>query len=142
MTLFKLHAIFGLSLISVGIIFDFGFVQAMMSNSFKTDPNTYIISFKHQLYGLTAFYIFMLGFLNIALALLIRYLGPAINLDWIILGLIFAGSIITIATGFWYADAGPSFKWEPRCTVLTIGLIFLLLGLGTEIYRLFSLKSS
>ncbi len=141
MTLLKLYIIFGLLLILVGIIFDFGFVQTKMSASFRTDPATYLNSFKHQLYSLTAFYMIVLGFLNIALALLSRYFTPATNLDWIIFGLIFTGSILLIATGLWYASAGPSFKWEPRCTVLTIGLVSIVLGLGMEIYRFFTLKN-
>lgn len=141
MTPFRLHIIFGLLLIIVGIVFDFGFVQTKMSASFRTDPTAYLNSFKHQLYSLTAFYMIVLGFLNIALGLLSRYFAPAANLDWIIFGLIFTGSILLIATGFWYASAGPSFKWEPRCTVLTIGLASIVLGLGTEIYRFLSLKN-
>jgi len=141
MTPFKLYIIFGLLLILIGIVFDFAFVQAKMSNSFRTDPTTYINSFRHQLYSLTVFYMIVLGFLNIAFALLSRYFTATTNLDWIILGLIFAGSILIIATGIWYANAGPSFKWETRCTVLTIGLIFTVLGLGMEIYRFFTLKS-
>ncbi len=132
---FKPYIIFGLLLILAGIIFDFTFVQTKMSESFKTDPAAYINSFKHQLYSLTVFYMFVLGFLNISLALLIRYFAPATNLDWIIFGLIFAGSMLLIATGLWYANAGPSLKWEPRCTVLTIGLISIVLGLGMEIYK-------
>lgn len=137
----KLHIIFGLLLIIVGIVFDFFFVQAKLTDSFKTDPVAYINSFKHQLYSLTAFYMIVLGFLNIAFALLSRYFTPATNLDWIIFGLLFVGSILLIATGFWYASAGPSFKWEPRCTVLSIGLVSLVLGLGMEIYRFLSLKN-
>ncbi len=112
-----------------------------MSNSFRTDPATYINSFKHQLYNLTVFYMIVLGFLNIVFALLSRYLTPVANFDWIIFGLIFAGSILIIATGIWYANAGPSFKWEPRCTVLTIGLIFTVLGIGMEVCRFFTLKN-
>lgn len=141
MTPLKLHLIFGLLLILVGIVFDFTFVQSKASQSFRTDPIIYLNSFKHQLYSLTVFYMFMLGFLNIALAILIRYFSLATNLDWIIFALIFVGSMLIIATGFWYASAGPSFKWEPRCTVLTIGLISIVLGLGIEIYRFLSLKN-
>jgi len=137
----KLHIAFGLLLILVGIIFDFGFVQTKMSASFRTDPAAYLNSFKHQLYSLTAFYMIVLGFLNITLALLSRYFAPAANLDWIIFGLIFVGSTLVIVTGLWYASAGPSFKWEPRCTVLTIGLVSMVLGLGIEIYRFLSLKN-
>ncbi len=141
MTPFKLHVIFGLLLVLIGIVFDFAFVQSKMSESFRTNPVAYLNSFKHQLFSLTVFYMFMLGFLNIALALLARNFAHTTNLDWIIFALIFVGSILLIATGFWYANAGPSFKWETRCTVLTIGLIFIVFGLGTEIYRFFSLKN-
>lgn len=137
---FKPHIIFGLLLILAGIIFDFTFVQTKISDSFKTDPVAYINSFEHQLYILTAFYMFVLGFLNIALALLIRYFAPAANFNWVIFGLIFVGSILVIATGLWYASAGHSLKWETRCTVLTIGLISIVSGLGMEIYRFFISK--
>lgn len=141
MTPFKLYIIFGLSLILVGIIFDFLFVQGVVGQKLITANPPALTSWAKELYALSGFYMIVLGFLNIIFALLSRYFTTTTNLDWIILGLIFAGSILIIATGFWYANAGPSFKWEMRCTVLTIGLIFTVLGIGMEIYRFFTLKN-
>ncbi|MFH1745087.1 MAG: hypothetical protein ABH881_02885 [bacterium] len=141
MTPFKLHIIFGLLLILIGIVFDFLFVQGTVGQELVRANPPVLISWAKELYFLSAFYMFVLGFLNIVLALLIRYLAPSINLDWIIFGLIFAGSILVIAAGLWYANAGPSLKWETRCTVLTIGLVFVVLSIGLEIYRFFSLKN-
>jgi len=141
MTPFKLHIIFGLLLILIGIVFDFLFVQGKIGQELiRANPSS-LNSWAKELYSLSAFYMFVLGFLNIALALLIRYLAPATNLDWIVFGLIFAGSILVIAAGIWYANAGPSLKWETRCTVLTTGLIFTVLSIGIEIYRFFTLKN-
>lgn len=139
---FKLHLTFGFILILIGIVFDYCFVQSKVSEAFKTDPLTYINSFKHQLYSLNVFYMFALGFLNIALALLIPHLADNPKFDWIIFYLIFIGSILLIATGFWYASAGPSFKWETRCTVLTIGLGGVIFGLGFELYKILSVKDA
>jgi hypothetical protein len=142
MTPFKLHIIFGLLLILTGVVFDFGFVQGKIGMELiKADPPI-LNSWAKELYALSASYMFTLGFLNIALALLSRYLTHTTKLDWIIFGLISVGSILLITTGLWYASAGPSFSWEPRCTVLTIGLISIVLGLGTEIFRFISLKSA
>ncbi len=136
MTPFKLHLIFGLILLAAGILFGFLFVGWKVSDAFKTDPAQYLLSFKKQLYDLTLLYVLVLGFLNIALALLTSYFTGSPKLDWIIFGLIFAGSLLLVATGFWYAFAGPSFRWEPRCTVLTISLAAVVLGLGLEIYKI------
>lgn len=138
MTPFKSHLIFGLTLLATGIILGFLFVGWRISDAFKDDPVHYLVSFKKQLYDLTLLYVLALGFLNIALALLIPYFPGSSSLDWAIFGLIFSGSIFLIATGFWYAHAGPSFKWEPRCTALTISLLALVLGIGLEIYKVIS----
>lgn len=135
MTPFKLHIIFGLILLAAGILFGFLFVGWKGSEAFRADPAPYLLSFKKQLYDLTLIYIFVLAFLNIALALLIPHFAGSTKIDWTIFGLIFAGSILLIATGFWYANAGPSFRWEPRCTALTIGLLAVVSGLGLEIYK-------
>jgi hypothetical protein len=142
MTPVKLHTIYGLLLILSGIVFDFGFVQGKIGMELIRSNPPALTSWAKELYELTKFYMMALGFLNIALALLVRYLPPARNLDWTIFCLIFVGSTLLIATGFWYASAGPSFKWEPRCTVLTIGLTAIVVGLGMEIYRFLSPKSS
>lgn len=141
MTPFKLHVIFGLLLILTGIVFDFLFVQGKIGQELIRANPPSLNSWAKELYSLSAFYMFAFGFLNIALALLIRYLAPATNLDWIVLGLIFMGSILVIVSGIWYANAGPSLKWETRCTVLTIGLVFTVLSIGIEIYRFLRLKN-
>lgn len=136
MTPFKLHIIFGLLLILIGIVFDFLFVQGKIGQELIRANPPSLNSWAKELYSLSALYMFIFGFLNIALALLIRCLAPATNLDWIIFGLVCAGSILVIAAGIWYASAGPSLKWETRCTVLTIGLILTVLSIGMEIYRI------
>ncbi len=142
MTVFRLHIILGLLLILGGIVFDFGFVQGKIGSELvKANPPS-LTSWAKELYDLTKFYMIVFGFLNIALALLIRYFVPTKHLDWIILGLTFVGSILVIATGLWYASAGPSFKWELRCTVLSIGLVSILLGLVLELYKVFSAKGT
>lgn len=135
MTPFKLHIIFGLILLTAGILFGFLFVGWESSEAFRGDPAAYLLSFKKQLYDLTLIYIFVLAFLNIVFALLTPRFAGSANIDWTIFGLVFAGSIVLIATGFWYANAGPSFEWEPRCTVLTVGLLAVASGLGLEIYK-------
>ncbi|HCJ65836.1 MAG TPA: hypothetical protein DHV62_00545 [Elusimicrobia bacterium] len=132
---FKLQIIFGLILLIIGFTFDFTFVQTQMSRAFKNDPVSYLNSFSKQLYDLTKFYMLGLGLINITLALLGLHLRNQPKLDWTICGLMLIGSILVIVTGFWYAKAGPSFKWELRCTVLTIGLFSILLGLVLEIYK-------
>ncbi len=137
---FKLHLIFGFILILTGIIFDFLFVQGKIGMELVRANPPILNSWAKELYSLSAFYMFVLGFLNIALALLIRYFVPSINLDWIVFGLICVESMLVIATGFWYASAGPSLKWETRCTVLTLGLVAIILGLGFELYKILSVK--
>lgn len=127
---------FGLILLAAGILVGFLFVGWKDSEAFRTDPASYLLSFQKQLYDLSLIYIFALAFLNIALALLIPHFAGSTKIDWTIFGLIFTGSILLIATGFWYANAGPSFKWEPRCTALTIGLVAIVLGIGFEIYKI------
>ncbi len=141
MILFRFYTIFGLILLLIGIVFDFLFVQSEASKSFRTDPTVYLNSFKHQLYSLTKFYMIVLGFLNITLALLSAHLGDSQEMDWVIFGSMIIGSMLLIGTGFWYANAGPSFKWETRCTFLTIGLFAVLVSLGLEIYKVFSIKN-
>ncbi len=140
MTLFKSHAVFGLVLLIIGFVFDFLFVEGRISAAFKTDPVSYLGSWEKQLYDLTKFYIIILGFTNVALALLISHFTSSTKIDWTVFGLMVIGSILLISTGFWYAVAGPSFTWEARCTVLTIGLFAVVLSLGSEVYNLLSRK--
>lgn len=141
MKLFKSYVIFGLILLIIGIVFDFTFVARETSNAFKTDPIPYLNSFKKQLYDLTKFYMIVLGFLNITLGLLVARFENLTKLDWIVFYSVVIGSLLLISTGFWYASAGPSFKWETRCTVLTIGIFTIVISLGLEIYRLLSTKN-
>lgn len=136
MTPFKLHLIFGFILLAAGILFGFLFAGWEISETFRTDPTPYLLSFKKQLYDLILLYTIMLGLLNIVLALLISYFAGFPKTDWIIFGLVFVGSVLLIVTGFWYASAGPSFKWEPRCAALTIALVVIVLGIGLEIYKI------
>ncbi len=81
----------------------------------------------------------VLGLANLALSLLGARTGAATRLDWTVCFLTTGGSVVLIATAFWYASAGPSFQWETRCTVLSTGLVALLLGLGIEVYRVSTL---
>lgn len=81
-----------------------------------------------------------LGLSNILLTLLIPDFTGSARLDWIIFGLIAAGSILLISTGFWYAHAGPSFRWKARRTVLAIALWAIISGLGIEVYKALSTK--
>lgn len=140
MTPKKLHVIFGLILLIVGITFDAIFVQTKISNAFKSDPITYLNSFPKQLYDLTKFYMIILGLTNIVLALLPSNSKNLPRTDWTICGLMVIGSILLIATGFWYASAGPSFKWELRCTTFTIALLSIIISLALKIYAVLSDK--
>jgi hypothetical protein len=140
MKLFKYYLVFGISLLIIGIVFDFIFVQTRIANEFKSDPVPYLNSWSKQLYDLTKFYLIVLGVVNILLALLSRHLSHIKIVDSIVFSLIIIGSVFIIATGFWYANAGPSFKWELRCTVLTVGLIAVISGLGLEMYKFLTEK--
>ena len=141
MKLFKLYLVIGLILLMVGFTFDFIFVQSRISASFKNNPTAYLNSFEKQLYDLTKFYMVCLGFLNIALALIVCRYKTIRKIDWVVFSLLLGGSLVLLATGFWYASAGPSFKWELRCTVLTLALSAILSALALEIYRVISRES-
>ena len=134
MTPVKPHALFGLILVIVGVVLDFAFVEARVSDAFKSDPVPLLHSWDHRLHDMTVSYMVILGFLNIACALLAQRLGAS-RVDWPILSFMIGGTVLVIGTGFWYASAGPSYKWEPRCTVLTIGLAALVLGTALELYK-------
>lgn len=138
MAIFKLRMIFGLALILAGFLFDFGFLAPGISNAFKSDPTAYLNSFSRYIFDLTKTYIIILGLLNVAFSFVsVVFPGAGSNkLDWIISGLMIAGSVVFIFAGLWYAAAGPSFKWETRCTVLTLGLCGIFLSIGFEIYRI------
>lgn len=141
MTPKKSHLIFGLALLVVGITFDAIFVQTKISNAFRGDPITYLNSFHKQLYDLTKFYMIILGLTNIVLALLGSNSKNLMRIDWAICGFMIIGSILLITTGFWYASAGPSFKWELRCTVFTIALLNIIISLALKIYAVLSDKN-
>ncbi len=81
-------------------------------------------------------YMIILGFLQVGLALLSPHVIYRPRVAWAVLYLTQCGSAILLATGFWYAVAGPSFQWEPRCTVLTIGLAAVVMGVFLEVYAL------
>ncbi len=133
--LFKAYLVFGFSLLIIGILFDFLFVQTKMSNMFKADPLMYLNSWEKQLYDLTKFYLILLGIISILLAIIINYLPDLTKLDWVIFYLLTSGSLLIIFTGIRYAVAGHSFKWELRCTVLTVGIFATVAGLGMVLYR-------
>ncbi|MDP3104340.1 MAG: hypothetical protein Q8M95_07010 [Candidatus Methanoperedens sp.] len=98
LTPFKLHALLGLILIAVGMIFDFAFVTRNFTEAFKGDPAGYMNSWGKYVFELVKFYIIVLGFLNIAFA----FLSPSSDIsqmDWVIFGLIASGSILLIIGG-------------------------------------------
>lgn len=135
MTLFKAHVIFGL-------FFDFLFVQWKVGTELlKTDPNA-LTSWAMQLYNITKFYIVTLGILSVAMAFLIPQIGRSMKLDWTIFNLFAGGTLLIIWAGIWYTRAGQSIKWETRCTVLTFGLLFIVISLGFEIYKALSAKGT
>lgn len=139
-TIFKAYTTFGLVLLIIGILFDFLFVQWRASDIFKTDPIPYLNSFGRLLLGITKFYMIIFGLLSIIFAFLTINLPVSIKLDWTIFGLLVGGSILIILTGIWYANTGPSFRWEPKCYVLTVGLLAIVFGMGLEIYKILGAK--
>lgn len=141
-SLFKSYITVGLALLIVGFIFDFLFVQWKASDAFKlSNPAVYLNSFHKLMFDLVKFYIIVLGFLLIIFALLALNTIFLPKLDWTIFGLLVGGSILLIASGFWYANTGPSFRWEPKCYVLTAGLLAVVGGLGLEIYKILGAKN-
>lgn len=138
MTLFKTHAAAGLILALLGIVLDYTFIEARVSEAFKADPLPLIHSWKHRLQSMSVSYMIILGFLQVGLAVLSPHVSYRPRIAWAVMYLTLCGSIVLLATGFWYAVAGPSFQWEPRCTVLTVGLAAVLGGVCLEIYALVS----
>ncbi|KCZ72474.1 hypothetical protein ANME2D_00901 [Candidatus Methanoperedens nitroreducens] len=133
-TPYKLHAIFGLVLILAGFVFDFAFVTRNFTEAFKSDPASYLNSWGKYVYELVKFYLIVLGFLNISLALLISRSGNPGQIEWIIFSLMAIGSVLFIIGGIWEGLIGPIFKMEPPCYVLGIGLTGILLSLVLKIY--------
>jgi len=142
MTPSKAHIVFGLVLLIVGIAFDFFYVEWKLSEAFKTDPASYLASWEKNLLDLTKSYMIIFGLLSLAFAWLHSRFGGVTKIDWLVFWLLSAGAVLIIATGFWYAAAGPSFRWETRCTVLTIGLLAALTSLALEAYRALTAKSA
>lgn len=134
LTPYKLHATFGLVLILAGFVFDFAFVTRNFTEAFKSDPAIYLNSWGKYVYELVKFYLIVLGFLNISLALLGSRSGSPGQVEWIIFGLMALGSVLFIIGGVWEGMIGPIFKMEPPCYVLGIGLAGILLGLVLKIY--------
>lgn len=136
MTPHRLHALIGLLLLMAGIAFDFGYLAPAVTRAFKGDPSPYLNSFARYIHDLTRTYMLVLGLASLALSVLGARTGAPARVEWAACLLIVGGSLVVIATAFWYASAGPSFQWETRCTVLTAGLVALLLGLGLDVYRI------
>jgi hypothetical protein len=135
MTPQRFYAVFGLLLLMAGIAFDFGFLAPTVTRAFKVDASAYLSSFPRYIHDLARTYMLVLGVVNLVMSVLASRPATSRRQDWMVCLLIVVGSIVLIATAFWYASAGPSFKWEMRCSVLTIGLVSLLLGLGLQAYR-------
>lgn len=138
MTPLRVHAIFGLVLILGGFLFDFGFVSTSKNfQALQQQPTTYLSSFLRYAHELTRFYLFVLGFLNLAFAWLTPHAGGSERMKWIVLGLLLGGSILFIAGGLWEARrTSPIFEWEPACYVLGVGLFAIVLSLAVEIHLL------
>lgn len=131
-----LHAAVGLILLMAGILFDFLYLQTRMSAAFRTDAVTFLNSFEKQLLDLTRTYAIVFGLIHLALAALRSHASAAGRMENLVFWLTAAGALVIVGTGLWYAKAGPSFQWEPRCTVLTAGILAFVMGLAIETYRI------
>ncbi len=134
-TPFKLHAIFGLVLIVIGFIFDFGLITTMENFSASLQKPVTQAWTKH-VYDSIKFYLFVLGFLNIAFAMLVLLSGATEQSRWIIFGMMALGALFFITGGMWESQGPPAYEWTPACTVLTIGLAGVLLGIVLEAYEI------
>jgi len=135
-TPFRFQAAFGFALIIAGFVFDFAFVTTPgnFAQSLQNQPASYV--WTQYAYELTKFYLFVLGFSNLAQALLIPRLPVNEELVWTIFGLMAGGSTLFIAGGLWEARIGPVYRMEPPCYVLGAGLFAILASLALEIYAL------
>ena len=140
MTPFKSHVVFGLVLLLAGLLFDFGFVARKASEVFQADPVPYLHSWERVLYDLTKSYMMILGLASIAFGFVVSRFPSSPKIDWTVFFSLAIGSVLLVATGFWYASAGPAATWQPRCTVMTIGLLGIVLSLGLETYRVLTGK--
>ncbi|MBI4467129.1 MAG: hypothetical protein HY656_06870 [Acidobacteria bacterium] len=137
MALFRWHAILGLVLIAAGFLFDFGFVTTTSNfRALQENPAAYLSSWSKYAYELTRLYLFVLGFLNLAFALLVPCVNASAKRQAVVSGLLVGGSVLFLIGGLWEARGGPAFEWEPACYVLTAGLVAILLSLVAEIYLL------
>ncbi len=134
MAAFRAHVVFGLILLASGIVFDFLYLGTQLSGAFRSDPTAYLASWGKNLMEMTRLYFFVFGFLHIAVALVRSRFVDGARFEWTILGLLSLGSVLVIASGIWYAFAGPSFEWSMRCTVLTAGLLTTVSSLALEGY--------
>ncbi len=132
-TLFALHAAIGIVFIAAGFIFDVIFIAGM--KDFSNRSRSARALWKGYAYELVKNYLFVLGFMNVAIGLL----GAASfykEIMWTVFALLQAGSVLFITGGLWEAKIGPVMKWEPACYVLTAGLVSILLSLALEVYLL------
>lgn len=131
----KAYLVIGFLLLIFGILFDFLFVQWKVGMKLLETNPVGLNSWAKQLYDATKFYIVIIGVVSLILAILTSKINTIRGIDWLVFTLIMAGSILLIGAGLRYAVAGPSYKWEIRCTVLTAGLIGIVGGFLLEIYR-------
>lgn len=142
MAAFRAHVVFGLILLTSGIVFDFLYLGTQLSEAFKSNPAAYLASWGKNLLEMTQLYFFVFGFLHIAVALVRSRFVGRVRFEWTILGLLSLGSVLVIASGFWYAFVGPSFEWTVRCTVLTAGLLATVSSLALEAHSVLTDRCS
>ena len=138
-TPFKLHAIFGLLLIVIGFIFDFGLITTVENFSASLQKPVTQHAWTKHVYDTIKFYLFVLGFLNIAFVMLAPLSGAAEQSRWIIFGMMALGALFFIIGGMWESQGPPAYEWTPACTVLIIGLVSILLGIALEAYNIIAL---
>lgn len=138
----KLQAVFGLALILTGFLFDFAFVTTTKNFTKSLKKTSESQAWKTYAYGLVKSYLFVLGFLSIALALMYSQFGIPEKTGQTILWLMASGSVLLIAGGIWEAHNGPAYKMEPPCYVLIAGLLAVFLSITLEIRELISGKGA
>lgn len=138
--LVKTYLVSGFLLLIFGILFDFLFVQWKVGMKLLETNPVGLNSWAKQLYDMTKFYIVILGVISLILALLTCKINSIEKKDWLIFALVMAGSMLLIGAGLWYAVAGPSYKWEIRCTVLTAGMIGIISGFLLQMCRFLNLN--
>lgn len=133
-TLFSLHALFGFSLVIAGIVFDFAFVTTDENFHKSLGKRSVRSLWKAHAYGLVRSYLFVLGFLNLALALFAPFIAEP--LASAVFALTALGQVLLIGGGLWEARSGPPEEWTLQCYILGAGLAAILLGIALEIYAL------